>query len=198
MYIEPCCIDRQLPVQLRQKFGSPMYFQTSGDVTISRFMQALSSMVDAPFVMFLQLPEPDRATLQTIRYYHQRGWLKGLLLLTNADQSSLLTETLGDDLLKATQYACDPLIIDGQLAFLGATHTNANNQQYRDSLIVQGAMLGEKDFSLSLYTASIERSDGQREDSLWQSALAPAISKLRTKPVLTSADAEINAALAWK
>ena len=117
MYIEPCCVDRQLPNLLQSNVGQPVFFQTSGDITIARFMQAVSCMVDAPFVMLLQVPTVDSDTLNTIRYYFQREWQGGLLLLTHDDQTEQVRSALGD-VIDRVQYAYDPLVIDGQIARL--------------------------------------------------------------------------------
>lgn len=198
MYIEPCCVDRQLPSLLRQHVNYPVYFQTSGDITIARFMQAISSMVDAPFVLNLTVNEIDQATLQTIHYYFSRKWLSGLLLLTNADQSELVRQTIGDAYIANVQYACDPLIADGQCAFLGPLLTDNNGNSYRKDIILQGAMLTEKDFSLSLYSASFSVTDGKSDKSLWAQAVAPAISKLRIKPIITATGDDAIAGLEWK
>lgn len=202
MYIEPCCIDRQLPSLLKRHAGNAVFYQTSGDITVLRYLQAVSSMVDDPFTLLLVIPEIDRSTLQTIRYYHQRGWLAALLLLTTSDQSGLVKDVLGSDLLSSSQYACDPLVADGLLAFLGKSKRSAihNDILLRKQVIIQGAMLAENDFSLSLYAGSYSTGNDRTasEKDIWQSATAAVISKLRLKPVISSEDSVVKEALEWK
>ena len=191
MYIEPCCVDRQLPNLLRENAGNAVFFQTSGDITIAQLMQAVSCMVQAPYVMLLQVPEIDDATLKTIRYYFQREWQGGLLLLTHDDQSEQIKNLLAD-YLDRIQYAYDPLVADGQLAFARLATDGIL------SVIIQGAMLGAKDFSLSLYAGyyGYSRQCAERASlNVWRSATSAAISKLRTRPTIKATHALVTSVL---
>lgn len=188
MYIEPCCVGRQLPNLLRENAGNVVFFQTSGDVTIAQFMEAVSCMVQAPYVMLLQVPEIDEATLKTIRYYFQRDWQGGLLLLTHDDQSEQV-KTILADYLDRIQYAYDPLVADGQIAFARLTTDGIS------SVIIQGAMLGAKDFSLSLYAGYCGYSCQCAERAsinVWRSATSAAIAKLRTRPTIKATHALVT------
>lgn len=171
-YIEPCCIDSQLPGLIRGSRGGFCFFQTSGDVTLEKFLGAVSHMASGAggHVLVLTVPEVDIQMLRTLAYYFRRGWTQALLLLTREAQASLIEGELSD-WIDRVHYAADPLIIDGQLAIIDTTATKA--------LIIQGAMLSQPDFSLSLYAAWL----GSDPDMI-RTALDPAIAKLKTKPLL--------------
>lgn len=179
-YIEPCCCDRQLPVLLRERRTA--FFQTNGDVTVQKFMGAVGCMAGQPSELWLMLPAVDFALLRTLRQWFQRGWISSLHLLTQENQETEVMAELGEAALAntpaectagAVDYAHDPLVIDGLLAFIGPEHVVA----------IQGAMLTKVDFSLSLYAASF----GPRQkyfdapDGKVRMMLEPVISKMKIK-----------------
>lgn len=200
MYIEPCCVDRQLPQLLREHVNHAVFFQTSGDVTVMKFMQAVSSMVSAPYTMVLVIPEIDRALLRTINYYFQRNWQGGLILLTKQDQSELIKSVLSSDILNKVQYTNDKLVSNSLLGFLGQPFTRSDQpqRQLRESVVIQGEMLSKKDFSFSLYAGSFAIDDGTSDKSLWSLAVAPVISKLKVKPLISATDGATVKAFKWK
>ena len=167
MYIEPCCIDKQLPALIRRSQGGFCFFQTNGDCDLKKLLDSVSHMASGVggHVLVLTVPEVDITMLRTLAYYFRRGWTRALLLLTRAVQTELIQTELAD-YIDHIHYAADPLIIDGQLAII-------NNI----TLIIQGAMLSQPDFSLSLYTAWL----GTDRDII-RSAIDPAIAKLKAKP----------------
>lgn len=179
-YIEPCCCDRQLPALLRERRTA--FFQTNGDVTVQKFMGAVGCMAGQPSELWLMLPAVDFALLRTLRQWFQRGWISSLHLLTQENQEAEVMAELGaatagenasEENGAAVDYAHDPLVIDGLLAFIGPEHVVA----------VQGAMLTKVDFSLSLYAASF----GPRQkyfdapDGKVRMMLEPVISKMKIK-----------------
>ena len=187
-YIEPCCIDRQLPGLIKQSRAGFCFFQTNGDVTLEKFLGAVSHMASGVggHVLMLTVPEVDIPMLRTLAYYFRRGWTQALLLLTREAQTALIESELAD-YLASVHYAADPLIIDGQLAIMEvkaqaeaeSVASAAVPQQPAKALIIQGAMLSQPDFSLSLYAAWL----GTDTDTI-RAALDPAIAKLKTKPIL--------------
>lgn len=199
MYIEPCCVDRQLPSLLRQNKGNGVFFQTSGDVTVTRFMQAVSCMVEPKFAMLLAIPEIDRPTLQTIRYYFTRDWQGALLLLTQKDQTELVRDVMSD-VIDNVQYAFHDSVADGMVAFLGKDIAKSfpSLSFQREHVIIQGAMLLEKDPALTLYSAAYGSSDGVMNNSQWSQATAPAISRLRINPAIEATGDIAISALKWK
>ena len=179
-YIEPCCIDRQLPGLIKQSRAGFCFFQTSGDVTLEKLLGAVSHMASGAggHILMLTVPEVDIPMLRTLAYYFRRGWTQALLLLTREAQTALIESELAD-YLASVHYAADPLIIDGQLAIIESVASAAVPQQPAKALIIQGAMLSQPDFSLSLYAAWL----GTDTDTI-RAAIDPAIAKLKTKPLI--------------
>ena len=179
-YIEPCCIDRQLPGLIKQSRAGFCFFQTSGDVTLEKLLGAVSHMASGAggHILMLTVPEVDIPMLRTLAYYFRRGWTQALLLLTREAQTALIESELAD-YLASVHYAADPLIIDGQLAIIESVASAAVPQQPAKALIIQGAMLSQPDFSLSLYAAWL----GSDTDTI-RAAIDPAIAKLKTKPLI--------------
>lgn len=186
MYIEPCCIDKQLPALIRRSQGGFCFFQTNGDCDLKKLLDSVSHMASGVggHVLVLTVPEVDITMLRTLAYYFRRGWTRALLLLTRAVQTELIQTELAD-YIDHIHYAADPLIIDGQLAILSALTVPVVRQAHQpdtvpepvEGLIIQGAMLSQPDFSLSLYTAWL----GTDRDII-RSAIDPAIAKLKAKP----------------
>ena len=181
-YIEPCCCDKQLPALLRERRTA--FFQTNGDVTVQKFMGAVGCLAGQPSELWLMLPAVDLALLRTLRQWFQRGWINSLHLLTQENQEKMVMGELGEAVQcaavaqqptkqVAVDYAHDPLVLDGLMAFIGPT----------DVVAIQGAMLTQVDFSLSLYAAAF----GPRQkyfdapDGKVRMMLEPVISKMRIK-----------------
>ena len=185
MYIEPCCIDKQLPALIRRSQGGFCFFQTNGDCDLKKLLDSVSHMASGVggHVLVLTVPEVDITMLRTLAYYFRRGWTRALLLLPRAVQTALIQTELAD-YIDHIHYAADPLIIDGQLAILSALTVPEPAEgrepaegQGSSGLIIQGAMLSQPDFSLSFYTAWL----GTDRDII-RSAIDPAIAKLKAKP----------------
>lgn len=83
MYVEPCCVDNELPRLLRQSGGSAVLFQTSGDVTLEHLMKAVMLMVgDRPRVMTLAVPSVDAEVQTLLQRYLRLEWVARLRLIT--------------------------------------------------------------------------------------------------------------------
>ena len=94
MYIEPCCVDNELPRLLRQSGGSAVLFQTSGDVTLEHLMKAVMLMVgDRPRVMTLAVPSTDAEVLALLQRYLRLEWVARLRLIT-ADPAPIAAQKL--------------------------------------------------------------------------------------------------------
>lgn len=96
MFIEPCCAHKQLPQLIRAscRKDSPSYtagisvFQTNGDVTLQKALDAMSSLIDeSPFVILLSESRIDVPVLRHLAYYYRRGWMSSLLLLDSSTPS---------------------------------------------------------------------------------------------------------------
>ena len=183
-YIESCCIERLLPPMLKQ--GGTAFFQTNGDITLQKLMDATASLVGSRHTLVLTVAELDAGIIRTLEQYLRREWTAALMLLTRTPQTSLI-ETELQPYLDRIHYACDPLIIDGQLAVLGTGSWEEQSETQvpvpMTALIVQGAILGPPDFSLSLYSAWLGT-----DSAVLKSAIDPAIAKLKTKPAIDHSD----------
>ncbi|MCR5578733.1 MAG: hypothetical protein K6F74_05925 [Prevotella sp.] len=183
-YIEPCCIDKQLPKVMKEAKGGFCFFQTSGDVTLEKLLGAVSRLAGDEHVIVLTVPEVDVMMLRTLAYYFRRGWTQALLLLTQRSQKELVESELSG-YLDRVHYAVDPLVLDSQLAIIGCDtkDTKGSGTFVSLSLVIQGAMLSQADFSLSLYAAWL----GNDKDVLLQ-AIDPVIAKLKMKAVIDHYD----------
>lgn len=192
MWVQPCCIDNELPKLLREAKGGFCFFQTNGDCTLLKVLNAVSSMVgNNGHVMVLTVGEVDVMMLRTLEQYLRREWSKAVLLLTAKSQEALVRSELGG-YLKRVHYAVDPMVVDGQVALIGCRKGDTDGDRPRSdikditegsvptvSLIIQGAMLGQVDFSLSLYAAWLGK-----DKEVVKSAINPIVAKLKTKAVI--------------
>lgn len=137
MYIQPCCIEKELPELMRkQPFA---FFQSNGDWATADLMKAVSCMVPHALCL-LAMPEIDVFLLRTLRTYLSKGWYRGLVLVTAEPQAELVKSEMGG-MLPLVTYANHNQVQDGLLALT----------DFGKFLVVQGAMLTEKDFSLCQY-----------------------------------------------
>lgn len=149
MYVEPCCIEKELTrllknVQYKDKTGrtrNAVCFQSGGDWTVTDLMKAVTPLADKG-LMILVMPKVDAMLLRTLSTYLSREWCKELLLITSEGQESLVRESLAGHLDKVT-YSVNKGIYE---SFLGLS----NGLKH---VVVSGPMLLEKDFSICLYSA---------------------------------------------
>lgn len=81
--IEPCCAERQLTALLREKTSHNVTFVTSGDVTVTHLMNAISG-IPGGYAQQLTLCMPiiPRTLLSQLGYKISRGWASQLRLVT--------------------------------------------------------------------------------------------------------------------
>ena len=138
MYIEPCCIDNQLPRLLRQSDGHAAMFQTSGDVTLEHMLEALMPMVgDRPRVLTLALPVVDDDVVALLQRYMRLEWVAHLNLITSdttiTTHPSSLTQ-IGVPMDRITLSIVTDATTLGLLVFTGATATAAVQGQLESSV----------------------------------------------------------------
>ena len=138
MYIEPCCIDNQLPRLLRQSDGHAAMFQTSGDVTLEHMLEALMPMVgDRPRVLTLALPVVDDDVAALLQRYMRLEWVAHLNLITSdttiTTHPSSLTQ-IGVPMDRITLSIVTDATTLGLLVFTGATATAAVQGQLESSV----------------------------------------------------------------
>lgn len=165
-YLEPCCIDRQLPALLKESKSGFAFFSTNGDVLLSHLLKSVSYLAGESHVLVISVPEVDISLLRTLKYYCDRGWTKAVCLLSAnpADQETIEAELAAHT--DKVQYASDPLILDGLLAIVGK----------EKAVVIQGAILSKQDFSLCHYAAWTGS-----DKAVLQQAIDPLIAKLKTK-----------------
>ena len=194
MWVEPCCVDRILPSLLKTSAsgsakGGFAFFTTNGDITFAKFAAAISSLAGSGHRMTLVIPEVDVMLLREIKRYFDRQWTAELNLLTQTNQEQMVSEELQGYMGRVT-YAADPMVIDGLLCFepiggdthgdsprvTSATVTQGTVPSVSPSVIIQGAMLREVDFSFSLYAGYYGTDAG-----IIDGALKPIRSKLKLR-----------------
>ena len=147
MFLEPCCIENQLPQLLRRERGHAL-FQTNGDVTIEKLMQAACCMASGGFGEYwIVVREADVVLMRFLRHWMQRGWIRHLHLLTATDQRALVAGELGDGLAALCDYGWrDGLSLE---AFIVVGD--------RESMVVQGEMLLQPrtEAVMTAYSASV-------------------------------------------
>lgn len=149
MYLEPCCIVKELPKLLkgntfRDKTGrtrNAVCFQSGGDWTVTDLLKAVTCLADKG-ILILAMPEVDENLLRTLSTYLSREWCKELMLVTREGQEQLVRESLAGHLDNVT-YSVNKGLYEG---FLGLS----NGLKY---VAVNGPMLLDKDFSICQYSA---------------------------------------------
>ena len=137
MYVEPCCIDNQLPRLLRQSDGHAAMFQTSGDVTLEHMIEALMPMVgDRPRVLTLALPVVDDDVAALLQRYMRLEWVAHLNLITSQPLSELQPqlERIGVAMDRITVAIVTDATTLGLLVFTGASATAAVQGQLESSV----------------------------------------------------------------
>lgn len=132
MYLEPCCIENQLPQLLRQERGNAL-FQTNGDVTIEKLMQAACCMASGGFGEYwIVVKEVDVVLMRFLARWIDRGWIRKLHLLTEGDQREMVSAELGTERMKAAEYGYRDGLASAQMfCCVGEQET----------IVVQGEML---------------------------------------------------------
>lgn len=152
--IEPCCAERQVCSLLRENRGHAVLFQTNGDVTLAKWMQAimLLSGSDRPRTMTLWTTEPvTAALLKPMAKYLRMEWIAKLRLMTSqpltaADigRMAAMADCQPEVLLQRMELAADETLKDGLLQFDGIDGT----------VIIQGRFLPAIEPSLMLYAGT--------------------------------------------
>ena len=94
-FVEPCCAEHQIPQLVKNSKGNAL-FQTNGDVTIEKLMQAACCMASGGFGEYwIVVREADIVLMRTLAHWIDRGWIRRLCLLTATDQRTLVASELG-------------------------------------------------------------------------------------------------------
>lgn len=176
MYIQPCCIEKELPAMLKKQ---PFcFFQSNGDWVTQDLMKAVSYIVPHAIVL-LAIPSIDVYLLRSLRTYLSKGWYRGLVLLTSEPQSDLVKKEMGN-MLPLVTYANNNQIQDGLLALT----------DFGQFLVIQGAMLTEKDFSLCSYAGYFGK-----DSSVFASAVEALLARAKMGAFIVSPNEDIRSLL---
>ena len=131
-FVEPCCAENQIPQLIRNSKGHAL-FQTNGDVTIEKLMQAACCMASGGFGEYwIVVREADIVLMRTLAHWIDRGWIRRLCLLTEGDQRTLVASELGTERMKLTDYGWREGLAASQLfCCIGE----------RETIVVQGEMM---------------------------------------------------------
>lgn len=176
MYIEPCCIDRQLPHLLRKDNFS--FFQSNGDWSVMDLMKAISYMAEGGVAVFM-MPTVDVFFLRTLRTYLVKDWYRSVILLTAIDQSELIGKELGS-VINRVCYARNAMVRDSGL-FLTDFHYY---------LVINGPLYLGKSTGLCHYSAYYGI-----DSSVFVNAIEAIVSRVKTAVVIQSGDELINKVL---
>lgn len=131
MIVEPCCAEHQVPRLIRNGNGNAL-FQTNGDVTIEKLMQAACCLANSGFGEYwICIREVDITLMRSAKRWYDRGWVKRLHLLTATDQTELVATELGDEWMKLTEYGWSEGMQMEMFCVVGETET----------VVVSGPML---------------------------------------------------------
>ena len=129
--MEPCCVEHTLPQLIRNSNGNAL-FQTNGDVTVEKLMQAACCLASGGFGEYwICIREVDVMLMRFLRHWMNRGWIRELHLLTATDQREMVAPELGEELMKRMEY--------GWREGLGLEAFCVVGE--RESMVVQGEML---------------------------------------------------------
>lgn len=129
--MEPCCVERTLPMLLRKNNGW-LPWQTNGDVTADKILKAVAHLAGNEIRLTVVAVAVDVALLRTLAWYFRRGWLKSLTVLTQHDQGELVKNEL-KEYITAVEPVAHPDVTDDMLIIEGEEQT----------VIVQGRLLTE-------------------------------------------------------
>lgn len=107
LYIEPCCIQNQLPSLIRAA-GSYGMFYSQGDWGVPKLWNAVESLVpsqEADVVTVLVLPDINLPLVRLIERELRMGWSKAFMLVTASDCTALLEANLSPEHLDSITYA---------------------------------------------------------------------------------------------
>ena len=167
MYVEPCCIERQLPALL--KTAPYCFFQTGGDCNVSKIISAVGRLSEGRRVLFLAIPEVDVFFLRTLRHSLVQEWYEGIILLTTSAQKETVAREL-KGFEHRVYYGASRHLVDGALGIFGT----------EQSVYVQGPMLLKNDFSICTYAAYVGKNA-----PLLRGAMEAFVPKLHLYPLMT-------------
>lgn len=161
--IEPCCAERQLPQLLRSASGNNVTFTTSGDVTLSNFMKAISGMPGGVHQeITICAPSISRQVLSQLGYKIKMKWADKIRLVTEepldaADIQSLIGRS-GLDIKEIAESGVIELAADPVLSFSFLGYRGKNGSVY-----LCGHLMSAADNKTHLYVAKRNCHEGESD-----------------------------------
>lgn len=152
--IEPCCIDNQLPMAVREQKGRAIV-ATSGDVMAHHWYRAIGYQAGPTHKLRLQVREIDIKLLRDLRTWMQRGWTTHVQITTREDQAELIMQELSG--VRSEEYGvrseeCISIAADKMLS------TELMAMEGSDGLVmIIGPMLSEPQPGSMIYTVYSRR-----------------------------------------
>lgn len=158
MYIEPCCAERQLGQLFRENKGHAVLMQTSGDMLLKHWMQAIMLLVgDRPRTLTLAVPVFTDKMMDIVAKYLRLEWVANFKLLTTdgieIEQLQQLADKVGCSakaLMERIEVAADSAIPNELIAFSGPEGT----------VVVQGSIIDTVTPGMTLYAGVMGKTEG--------------------------------------
>lgn len=171
-YVEPCCVERQLPEVLNKGL---CFFQTNGDVTLEKILSSVGYFAGGHPVLVFTAQDIELDFVKVLKHYFDRGWIDGAILVSSSAMAEqmrtedMLKEYLGN-YIHQVQFAIDPLVYECQLALVGAS-----------AVVIRGYMSMDVSYGLTLFSGwKISKSSKDMLDA----ALSPIVAKAKLKPII--------------
>lgn len=158
MYIEPCCAERQLGQLFRENKGHAVLMQTSGDMLLKHWMQAIMLLVgDRPRTLTLAVPVFTDKMMDIVAKYLRLEWVANFKLLTTdgieLEQLQQFADKVGCStkaLMERIEVAADSAIPNELIAFSGPEGT----------VVVQGSIIDTVTPGMTLYAGVMGKTEG--------------------------------------
>lgn len=158
MYIEPCCAERQLGQLFRENKGHAVLMQTSGDMLLKHWMQAIMLLVgDRPRTLTLAVPVFTDKMMDIVAKYLRLEWVANFKLLTTDQIPVEILQQFADKvgcsakaLMERIEVAADSAIPNELIAFSGPEGT----------VVVQGSIIDTVTPGMTLYAGVMGKTEG--------------------------------------
>lgn len=141
MFIEPCCIAKELPPLLRKQPFT--HFNSNGDWLLTDMMDAVAHLVPQAD-MTLMLPHTGTFLLRHLAVYFRQGWTRSLRLLTSEDETEGVRRELP---FERVRYSWSSSMGDNGIIIFSPADGKGK------TLAIQGEMLLQRRNRLCIYNA---------------------------------------------
>lgn len=99
LYIEPCCIQKQLPILIRD-MGEYGMFYSQGDWGVPKLLEAVESLVPSQGTEVMSvfvLETLSQSFVRRIERDLRMGWSQAFIIVTNSNNTQMLQDLLSPD-----------------------------------------------------------------------------------------------------